>query len=182
MHFAKHTQHLSFGRSCRGGVGADLLAFLRSGYLKGNLLKELLQAKDEYKTQSCQVLGVLAADPCIGKVNKVNTRTVDKPYFLHPPFSLDSNACGWRWQVLQCRNCLSTCAEEVSLKLKNVQSIIIFTSNVDLMILGCSPLALYRNPYVVVYKCHSTYIIISRNQLCSVPALPIFRVVFMTSQ
>lgn len=100
MYFANHTLHLFFGKSCRGGVGVDLLAFLRSGYLKGNLLKELLWAKDESKTQSCQVLRVLAADPCIGKVNKVNTRTVDKPYFLHPPFSLDCSACCWRWQVL----------------------------------------------------------------------------------
>lgn len=58
---------------------------------------------------------------------------------------------------------LSTCAEEVSLKLKNVQ--LFFTSNVDLMILGCSPLAPYRIPYVAVYKCHSTDILINTSYL-----------------
>lgn len=45
MYFANHTLHLFFGKSCRGGVGVDLLAFLRSGYLKGNLLKRVTLGK-----------------------------------------------------------------------------------------------------------------------------------------
>lgn len=95
------------------------------------------------------MLRVLSTDPCIGKGNKVNTRTLDKPSFLHPQFSRDSDACFWRWQVLQDMNCFKySCRRGVIETEKCPEYYNFFTSNVDLMILGCSPWAPYRNPYV----------------------------------